>query len=183
MLSLQGKFVVASPYLEDPNFAQTVVLLVQHDDDGAFGLILNRRFEQSLADMLTPEFGTDWNCELPVFVGGPVHGPLIAIHNCEEFAEQVIVPGVFMSAQKEAMDGLIRESFSDVRMFHGYSGWGAGQLEDELEVGGWLLAEATADDVFSDVEQLWRRVTRRINLEILTDGTQLKHVPDDPSLN
>lgn len=183
MPSLQGKFVIASPHLEDPNFAQAVVLMIQHDDEGAFGLILNRPFEQSLADMLTPEFGADWNCELPVFLGGPVPGPLIAIHNCEEFAEQAVIPGVFMSAQKEAMDGLIREPFCDTRMFHGYAGWGAGQLEDELEVGGWLISDATAEDVFSDVEELWGRIAKRINLEILTGATSLRHIPKDPSLN
>ncbi len=183
MPSLQGKFVIASPHLDDPNFAQAVVLMVQHDAEGAFGLILNRPFEQSLADMLTPEFGAEWNCELPVFVGGPVPGPLLAIHNCEEFAEQIIIPGVYMSAQKEAMDGLMREPFGDIRMFHGYSGWGAEQLEQELEVGGWLTFEASAEDVFSDVDELWGRIARRINLDILTDGTMLRHVPDDPSLN
>ena len=93
MLSLQGQFLIASPHLDDPNFMRAVVLMIQHDDDGAFGLILNRPFEQQLADVLTPEFGNEWNCEMPVYVGGPVPGPLIAIHNNEEFAEQAVIPG------------------------------------------------------------------------------------------
>ena len=183
MSSLQGQFLIASPHLEDPNFMRAVVLMVQHDDEGAFGLILNRPFEQRLADVFTPEFGDEWHREMPVYLGGPVPGPLIAIHNSEEFAEQAIIPGVFLSARREAMDALIQETACDLRVFHGYSGWAAGQLEDELEAGGWLVSSACAEDVFSDVEELWGRIARRINLQILTGSIKLKHVPDDPSWN
>lgn len=183
MVSLQGQFLIASPHLDDPNFSRAVILMVQHDDEGAFGLILNRQFEQQLSDILTPEFGAEWNCNIPVYLGGPVSGPLIGIHNCEEYAEQSIIPGVYLSARREAMDSLVQEAFCDLRVFHGYSGWGAGQLEDELEVGGWLVAAASAEDVFSDVDELWGRIASRINLEILSGSTNLKHVPDDPSWN
>jgi putative transcriptional regulator len=183
MPSLQGHFVIASPHLDDPNFMRAVILMIQHDEEGAFGLILNRPCEQQLADVLTPEFGKEWNCKMPVYLGGPVPGPLIAIHNSEEFAEQSIIPGVFLSARREAMDGLIQEPFCDLRVFHGYSGWGGGQLEDELEAGGWLVSPASAEDVFSDVDELWSRIARRINLDILAGSMDLKHVPDDPSWN
>lgn len=183
MLSLQGQFLIASPHLDDSNFVRAVLLMVQHDEEGAFGLILNREFEQPLSDVLSPDFGDEWNCERPVYVGGPVPGPLIAIHNCEEFAEQSVIPGVYLSARREAMDALIQEPFCELRVFHGYSGWGGGQLEDELEAGGWLVATASSEEVFSDTEELWSRIARRINLDILTGSTNLKHVPDDPSWN
>ena len=183
MSSLQGHFLIASPHLDDPNFIRAVVLMVQHDEEGAFGLILNRPLEHQLADVLTPEFGEEWDCDMPVFVGGPVPGPLIAIHNSEEFAEQAIIPGVFLSACREAMDALIQEPSCELKVFHGYSGWGGGQLEDELEAGGWLVSPASAEDVFSDAEELWARIARRINLDILSESMNLKHVPDDPSWN
>jgi putative transcriptional regulator len=183
MSSLQGHFLVASPHLDDPNFARTVVLVIQHDDEGAFGLVLNRPFEERLADLWTLESGAPWNYDLPVYLGGPVPGPIVAIHNSEEYAEQAILPGVFISARREAMDSLIQESFCDLRVFHGYSGWGGGQLEDELEAGGWLVSPACAEDVFSDVDQVWGRIARRINLDILTGSMNLKHVPEDPSWN
>ena len=113
MPSLQGHFLIASPHLDDPNFMRAVVLMVQHDEEGAFGLVLNRPCEQRLAEVFTPEFCNECDCEMPVYFGGPVPGPLIAIHNSEEFAEQCILPGVFLSARREAMDALIQEPFCD----------------------------------------------------------------------
>lgn len=183
MLSLQGHFLIASPHLGDPNFMRAVVLMVQHDEEGAFGLILNRPLDQQLADVLTPEIGEQWSGELLLYLGGPVPGPLIGLHRNEEFAEQSILPGVFLSARREAMDALVEDPSCDLRVFHGYSGWGAGQLEDEMEAGGWLVAAASAEEIFSSAEELWTRLARRINLEILSGSTHLKHVPDDPSWN
>jgi putative transcriptional regulator len=183
MESLQGHFLVASPHLPDPNFYRSVVLMVQHDEQGALGLILNRRTNTKVGELW--ESLSNEHCDCPHFVwsGGPVQGPLMALHTDAALSDSEVVPGVCFASREEFLRRIVREANRPFRVFLGYAGWAAGQLEGELEVGGWLTCAATADEVFADVEDLWRKVTAKIGEEILRPAVKTRHVPKDPSLN
>jgi putative transcriptional regulator len=183
MKSLKGHFLVASPRLADPNFFRSVVLMVQHDADGAMGVVLNRQSSSTIANLWNLLSETDCPSQEPVFIGGPVSGPMIALHSDEELAECEVVPGVYFAADQDSVVEIVTEPQGPFRLFVGYSGWSAGQLEDELVAGGWLTDAATRDDVFSDHADLWNRIARRIGLEILAPTIKNVRIPDDPSVN
>jgi putative transcriptional regulator len=183
MKSLAGQFLVASPHLRDPNFARSVVLMLQHEEQGALGVIINRRGDKTV-DEVWEMIGSDpFGCDQFVHVGGPVPGPLIALHNQRNFAEKEILPKLYMSMQKDSIDVLIRRADAKFRLFSGHSGWGGGQLEEELRVGGWFTSPAVAANVFSDPEALWKTVCGEIGRRIIAPNIPPERLPPDPSLN
>jgi len=183
MSTLQAHFLVASPYLTDPNFNRSVVLIIKHDDEGAFGLLLNRPMNNTVREIMRLAGEAECECDRPIYFGGPVQGPLVAIHGVEELGEAEVLPGVYFSAHKDQLRAIIEQTEQPFRLFTGYSGWGAGQLEGELEVGGWLTAPATAEIVFLSADEQWQRLTREIGLDILGPDFKNKPLPDNPSLN
>jgi putative transcriptional regulator len=183
MTSLQGRFLVASPHLCDPNFFRSVVLIVQHGDDGAFGLLLNRPLEQTVQDIWELRGETLCDCEARLYVGGPVEAPLVALHNSRAHSDEEVLAGVHLTTRPDSLDVLVRNPPDQFRVFTGYSGWGSGQLDDEVEVGGWLKADASPTDVFADPDAIWSRLTRRINLDIVAGSLDARFLPDDASLN
>lgn len=183
MKSLTGKLLVASPHLRDPNFAQTVVLMIQHESQGAFGVILNRPGDKTVEEVWQLLDKGYCDCQESVYVGGPVPGPLIALHTVESLSDQQVFPGLYATAQASAFEELISRPEGDFRIFSGHAGWGNGQLESELNLSGWLTSPALIDDVFADHETLWRQVTSRIGLNILVPGMSPEQVPKDPGMN
>ena len=183
MASLQGHFLIASPHLGDGNFNRSVVLMVKHDDEGAFGFVLNRPTGNTVAEVWKLVSDEPCTRQDPIYLGGPVQGPLMAVHSLASAAETEIVSGVFLCAHKEQLQEVVGSSTTAVRLFTGYSGWGAGQLEGELQAGGWLVAPATAELVFHDKDDLWERVIRDVAKEILSPTLKSRHVPGDPTLN
>ncbi len=183
MKSFKGHFLVASPHLSDPNFYRSVVLMIQHDEQGAFGVVLNRPTNSTIADLW--ELISQGPCENrdPVHVGGPVAGPLIALHSDVSHSEVEVAQGVYFASDKESIIQIVTKPQGLFRLFIGYSGWAARQLDMELEAGGWLTEPATCAEVFSDHTDLWNRVSRRIGREILSNTIKHARVPDDPSLN
>ena len=178
MESLAGKLIVSSPSLVDPNFRRTVVLMTHHDEEGAMGLVLSRTSELSVADVV-PALA-----DLPgadsVYVGGPVQvDAIIALVELEEPDDAVepIVGAVgFLPGDDEPEDLPIAR----VRVFAGYSGWGPGQLEAEMEEPAWIVVDAEPDDVFAaDPDELWRTVLHRKGGQYSLIAT----MPFDPSLN
>jgi putative transcriptional regulator len=151
MRVLKGHFLVASPHLADPNFARTVVLLIHHSEEGAFGVVLNRPAENTIRD-LWEKLG-EGPCESTqhVHVGGPVSGPLLALHTDEALAEMEILPGLYFAAQREHLEKLLlQHPGHDFRLFIGHAGWAGGQLENELQQGAWLTTPATVQLIFGD---------------------------------
>jgi putative transcriptional regulator len=183
MDSLTGHFLVASPHLGDPNFFRSVVLVVRHDDEGAFGVVLNRPLPSTIADVWRALGFNDLQNEQPIYLGGPVTGPLIAIHTLEALSEGEIVHGVYYSTHKDHLNELVAEYEGPLRIFSGYSGWGEGQLEGELAEGSWLTTQANAAEVFAAPDDMWKAVAARIGLEILIPPSQTKILPPDPELN
>ena len=160
-----GALLVASPSLLDANFAQTVVLLVDHDSDGTLGLILNRPTEVAVASAL-PRLTAAVGDEAVIFSGGPV-APDHAIavgSRAPGLREPDWFRGVLGQVGLVDVDALEedRASVEEVRIYAGYAGWGAGQLEWEISEGAWFVVGATPADLRSPSPlTLWRTVLRR----------------------
>ncbi len=175
-----GRLLVASPGLLDPNFARTVILVLEHDQEGAAGVVLNRPADADLLDHL-PGW---WSFAVEprvVFIGGPVgEGGGLGLARgvggrvLEGWAQVHGIRAVDLDAEPAEGDSL------EVRVFAGYAGWGPGQLEGELAVGSWIVVEAVPDDVFShEPDNLWSDVLRRQGGWL----SLLASMPIDPSLN
>lgn len=156
-MSYAGCFLIAKPILQDPNFKRTVVFLLAHNAEGAFGLVVNRPAEAK---------GLPW----PVYVGGPCPSPgLIMLHGHAEWAEDdeaaekehQLAPGIF-SGDAACLDRVTQTEEGEqlrFRVFSGYAGWGGGQLEGELATGAWSVATANGSILFdTPVEELWDRL-------------------------
>ncbi len=183
MKSLRGHFLVASPHLIDDNFFRSVVLIIQHDEEGAFGVVLNRPTNITVSDLDELPATAPAVLAMPIHIGGPVEGPLVAVHAEGELGEFEITPGVFFSAARDAIQALVTEEPSKFRLFQGYSGWAPNQLEGEIKQGGWLTERATREDVFSDCADLWDRLSHRIGEKILSSTIRRGQIPHDPSMN
>ncbi|MHC4399996.1 MAG: YqgE/AlgH family protein [Planctomycetota bacterium] len=183
MANLKGQLLVASPHLKDPNFSKTVVLMIHHSDEGAFGVVLNRPADNTIKDLWEQVGETPCESDRRVNVGGPVAGPLMAIHTDRKLAEMEILPGLYFAAQRDHLEKLLVRPDHQYRIFVGHSGWGGGQLESELKEGAWLTTPATVDTVFADDAELWNRAKQHIGESLLGSALGIKHVPDDPSMN
>lgn len=184
MKSLKGKLLVASPKLVDPNFFHAVVLLVQHGEDGALGLVLNRPLQTSVREMWR-EVAEGDSCEVEgaLHQGGPMEGALMVVHGDPAQAEAEVTEGVFFCMRRDAIEGLVQENRAPMKFFVNYAGWGAGQLEAEIDEGSWLAVPATPKVIFEGDEHLWSdliRATSRVGVAGMVDP---KRIPDDPSVN
>ena len=182
MKSLQGHFLVASPHLPDTNFLRSVVLMIQHDAEGAFGVVLNRVGQKTVTELWQDAGEEPIECEQLVNVGGPVEGPLLALHTYSPCSQVEVLPGLYMATRKDYLHRIARLG-RKFRIFNGYAGWGPGQLDNELGIGGWLTYPATKEDVFLDTDEMWKQISGKIGLEILAPTIGRQHVPDEPWLN
>ncbi len=159
--------------LDDPNFDRTVIYMVEHHDEGALGLILNRPSGESLNDPLDGWVSAQSE-PAQVFSGGPVEpdalialarvGGEIRSESTDDADSSYLAPlsGDIASADLAADPALVVGSITELRVFRGYSGWGSGQLEAEIESGSWLVLDTGPDDVFTaEPGELWRAVLRR----------------------
>jgi len=181
MDSLKGQLLLASPSLFDPNFRRAVVLVTEHNDEGATGLVLNRLSETPVVDAV-PDLAPLVADEERVYVGGPVQQSAVLV--LAEFedpddAAAIVVDNVGFVAGDEDFE-LLSAATRRARVFAGYAGWGAGQLEAELEQSSWIVEDPLAPDLFPEPEaDLWGSVLRR-------KGGIYRVValmPEDPSLN
>lgn len=179
----KGRLLVATPPLEDPNFDRTVVYVLEHHDDGALGVIINRPIDEQLREPLDR-----WSdlASGTVFQGGPVEpDALIALALTKQVLaeptdELAPVSGTIASADLTADPAFVAARVDAVRVFRGYSGWGPGQLESEIEAGAWLVLDAEPTDVFDpSPDELWRMVLRRQGGRL----AWLADAPDDLSMN
>lgn len=191
--SLAGRLLVATPALADPNFDRAVVLLLDHDEEGSLGVVLNRPTPVDVGDILEP-----W-AELAgepgvVFQGGPVSLDAalgVGVVPGERHRAGLTpdedgplgwrrVYGAIGLVDLEAPPELLAAELGSLRIFAGYAGWGPGQLEDELSEGAWYVVDSEPGDVSApDPKGLWRSVLRRQRGKL----AMLATYPDDPSLN
>lgn len=179
---MRGRLLVSEPYLPDPYFRRTVVLLCAHDQEGSFGFVLNRYIDMDIADIMEnmPPISTR------VSIGGPVQsGNLYYLHTFGTRVEGSVevVDGVHMGGDFEQLRSLLATDprlAKHVRFFVGYSGWGQDQLDKELNERAWLISNATKRHVMNTrMKDLWGDTLRNMGKEF----APLANFPEDPSLN
>lgn len=180
MESVRGQLLVAGPALLDRNFWRTVVLIVEHTEEGALGLVLNRPSEASVGETV-PQLEALLGSDELLFIGGPVQpSSVIVLAEFEDASDAALIAfgdvGVLGTGAPDELSVGVRAG----RAFLGHAGWGPGQLDGELERGDWILEPARLHDAFSeDASSLWAEVlTRKGGSYAL-----LARMPADPSMN
>jgi putative transcriptional regulator len=190
--SFAGNLLVASTLVTDTVFARGVCLTMQHDENGAIAVMLNRpiwpppaeliqlitggsvaepqdskptagtsRLDSIASQLLPPEPAPQMSRSGFIHFGGPLSGPVLAIHGSLTLAEAQTGSGIYVAAQKEHLEQLIRDKISDYRLIIGHAGWSSGQLEAEIDAGLWHVLPATAELVFGGDDDLWPVLIRR----------------------
>jgi len=180
--SLRGKLILASPVLRDPSFVRAVVLIAEHTDDGAMGLVLNRPAATSVIEAV-PDLAWLAGDDAPVYVGGPVAETAVIVlaeFDRPQLAGAIIAGDLgFIGADAddaEQLEGAIRRA----RVFAGHAGWGPGQLEGELAEEAWIVEAPQREEIFTDDPgDLWAAVLRRMGQRYALLAT----MPPDPSVN
>lgn len=180
-----GRLLVATPATEDPNFRRSVVLVVEHQAAGSLGVVLNRPTDVAVADTL-PQWSDAMSPPAVLFSGGPVEPEVLICvgrrrgHDDAGFDGWLPFWGRIGTVNLERDPALVEERLESMRVFAGFAGWGPGQLDREIEAGGWFVLAATAEDPFAvDAEDLWHDVLERQpgSLAWVAD------FPADPSMN
>ncbi|HEV2394793.1 MAG TPA: YqgE/AlgH family protein [Verrucomicrobiae bacterium] len=180
--SLKGQLLLDSGQLQGSFFQRTVVLICQHDADGAFGLILNRAAGSKAGEMIVADLPETLKA-CPLFLGGPVQPSALSFLHSDSFIPDANVMANLSLGH--SLDSLVEigDSFSptqQIKMFAGYAGWSAGQLEDELKRDAWLTHPASLDLIFdSQPDQLWQKILRQKGWKYRL----LSQMPEDLSLN
>jgi len=178
-----GKLLISEPFMDDPNFTRSVVLLTEYGEDGALGFVINHPSLLVITDLIA-DFGSP---DFPVYYGGPVAmDTLHFIHRCpDKISEgEEIAKGIYWGGNFETLKALIGQGTvtkEDVKFFVGYSGWGVEQLKTEMEGNTWIVSDKfDADIIFSaSEEQLWKEVLIHL-------GPKYAHIsnfPQNPNLN
>lgn len=178
----KGKLLISEPFMYDPNFKRTVILLSEHSDKGTIGFIINKKLDLKIHEAVDefPFFNS------PVYSGGPVQpDTLHYIHRNGHLIEDSmkVADGIWWGGDFEMLKSLIEKKQvkpEDFRFFVGYSGWGSGQLAEEIKEKSWILTRATESNVFDDnTEKLWKDVLTQMGKEYAVMAT----FPEDPSMN
>jgi putative transcriptional regulator len=162
----RGKFLVAARQMGDPRFAQTVVLLVAHDQHGTMGLVINRRTSVPLSSVLSG-IGKGGDPSQLLYVGGPVQMDVISLlvrSERERSGAIRLLDGVYFSTSAALLKQMIakKQTAKRLRVFAGYAGWAVGQLDQELERGDWYVLDARAEEVFHEPpSEIWSELIRR----------------------
>ncbi len=178
-----GRLLISEPFMLDPNFKRSVVLLAEHSTDGVMGYVLNHQSDYLLGDVL-PDVSYS---ELPVYTGGPVgNNTLHFIHRCPDKIDggTEICDGVYWGGNFDTVRELVTAyqlTANEIRFFAGYSGWSQQQLEDEIQENSWIVADKyNTDLLFADEDNnMWREV-------IISMGQRFAHIanfPENPALN
>ena len=185
MPTAKGRLIVATPPMDDPNFERAVVLILQHDSDGAFGLVISRPAD----DVSVVEDGTlnAWlsrsTSPATLFEGGPVQqNTVLGLAKFDDQSERSWTSEVALGLRTIDLDSDATNALEcqNLRLFIGYSGWGPLQLDGEIAAEHWFVVDARAADAFDgDPGTLWRRVLERDPAH----RDWVRSFPDDPSLN
>ena len=180
--SLKGRLILDKGKLVGTFFARSVILICQHDNDGAFGLVLNRKTPHSVGDALVADLPETMR-KLPIFQGGPVQQEEVCfLHSSQTLLNANVMPNLSLSHSIDILHD-IGDSFAShekVKVFAGYAGWAGGQLEDEMGLDTWTTFPASLDLVYStQPEKLWQSIMMK------KGGIYrlLAQSPEDPSLN
>jgi putative transcriptional regulator len=177
-----GLLLISDPFLKDPNFIRSVVLICDHQSEGSFGFVLNKPYDQPLGEMIADLEGFNF----PLFYGGPVQIDTVNfLHNRPDLIEGgfEVLDGIYWGGDFEVVVDLIKENTlkqQDIRFFIGYSGWGEGQLAEELSTKSWITRDCTQRLVFHKKSgMIWKESLKDLGGEY----SQMINYPLDPQLN
>jgi putative transcriptional regulator len=177
-----GILLIADPFLKDPNFLRTVVFLCEHKEEGSLGFVLNRKFQNTL-DELIPELEGH---SFPVYYGGPVQ--MDTIHFLHQYPDEIpgsqeVIKGVYWGGDFDVVVDLIKKEEiqeKKIRFYIGYSGWSDGQLTSEMNEKTWLTVTATRKLIFhNNHEEIWKDSLKHLG----GDYEIMVNFPIDPQLN
>lgn len=178
----KGALLIANPFLKDPNFSRTVILLCEHTEEGSFGFVLNKMFPKPLQELI-PDLNVT---NFPVYQGGPVQRD--ALHFLHQYPGLIsggeeIMENVYWGGNFESLSINLKNNDLDqdhIRFFIGYSGWSEGQLNEEMKEESWLTVKATRKLIFdTKPEDIWKNSLKHLggNYEMMIN------FPTDPQLN
>ena len=183
--SLQGKLLVASEEMTAAPFSKAVVLLLQDNAQGTFGVVLNQPADEQLKRRWRQMSGSPEHVLAQLVRGGPVGGPVFAIHKFQSLGEMELPGDIFLSANAETIQQLFEQSPEHYRIFLGIAGWNPNQLDSEIQNGYWHVVDCDPEEIFDDSQWLWERSMFRFGEQLLCDtlGISINSLPLDPSLN
>lgn len=177
-----GMILISHPFLKDPSFFRSVVLLCEHQEQGSLGFVINKLFDQSLNELIAGFTGS----EIPLHLGGPVQLDTVHfIHQCPDLINGSfeIIPGIYWGGPFEKALELIRSgiiSLERIKFFIGYAGWDKGQLEGELQNEAWIISKADSRLIFQEKDDdIWGKSLRNLG----RDFAFWANAPSDPALN
>lgn len=177
-LPLAGQLLVSTDRCADNVLRGSVCLVLHHGDEGSMGLVLNRAIDFDVDNLWKYLQAPDDKGARPIRFGGPMSGPILALHNQEQLAEVAAAAGVYVAAHVDKLQKLVASHRGEVRIVVGQVLWKVGQLEHELEDGVWLAVPATPELVFAPEEDMWRRGMREVGnryISLITGAPQPPH--------
>lgn len=178
----RGRILVSEPYLNDPNFERTIILLCEHNEEGSFGFVLNKPSIAKVNEVMDNEI----TLEATVFVGGPVQqDTLHFVHRCAELPDAVAIgEGIYWGGNFESMRLLLETkqiNRDDLKFFLGYSGWSEGQLDEELNADSWIVSDRLNDELVFETnpEVMWQKALKDMGGRF----SVYSNYPLDPRLN
>jgi putative transcriptional regulator len=183
MQTLTGQLLVAAPSLKAPEFEASVVLMVQHDEAGALGVVINRPLEMTIDEAWQQVSEVPCPREDALHEGGPCEGPLMVVHTEPAYSELSVSEGIYFCTDKEHIEWLVRDDEPKMKFVIGYAGWAPGQLEQELAQGAWLTVPATEARVFDDAESWDSLVQCASQTSGILKDVNPRIIPIDPTMN
>jgi putative transcriptional regulator len=178
----KGRLLLSEPYLADPNFERTVILLTEHNEEGSVGFILNKPSESRLGEVMEDLKGIDSQ----IFIGGPVQqDTLHFIHRNSELEDAIeLENGLYWGGNFEQLLSLVNTgqfSETDIKFFLGYSGWSPDQLEDELKLSSWIVSDRVSHELIFETlpDQMWKKAMQELGGRF----TVYSNYPADPRMN
>ncbi len=177
-----GRFLVSEPFMSDQNFQRTVILLVEYGDQGSLGFVINRKLKVKIHEVVEGVPSVD----APVFMGGPVEqNTLHFVHRLganlagsRNIYDDIFWGGSFDDLQHQLKLGMVDPN--EILFFIGYSGWGPGQLENEIERKSWIVAPEAPEFIFrKEYKDMWRQILKSMGAKYQV----ISNYPTDPRLN
>lgn len=182
ILPQKGGLLLSEPYLADPNFERTTILLTEHNDEGSVGFILNKPAESRVNEVMEDLKMFDAR----IFIGGPVEqDTLHYVHRINSLADSIeLHPGLFWGGNFDQLLSMVdthQIGATDIKFFLGYSGWSAGQLEDELKVDSWIVSDQVSEELVfeTEPEMMWKKAMRGLGGRF----SVYSNYPADPRMN
>jgi putative transcriptional regulator len=178
----KGRLLLSEPYLADPNFERTVILLTEHNDEGSVGFILNKPSESRISEVMEDLKGLD----AQIFIGGPVQqDTLHFIHRYGDLEDAIeLENGLYWGGNFEQLISMVdtgQSSVTEIKFFLGYSGWSPDQLEDELKLNSWIVSDRVSNELIFETlpDQMWKKAMQELGGRF----SVYSNYPADPRMN